>query len=589
MYGAHRNHSGKKLHGLIQGPGTGTSDSIEKDVPAGSFIMPADATQKIGEPVLAGLGARMPVRLSNGEYELPPEQVHAVGVQALEQMKGASSQGFGAYRTQPQPQQAHGFGAYRSQSQSQPTKGFGAHRSQVQHFAAGGEVLDDDRLRLKTGARLADEAWPQGGRSQSTLTPDPGRFDGSPAGSSAPSASQPPAAQPGLANRLASDAQGAATRATGFAEGSVKYGAGALGSTLVGPVIDAARQGYASARGSALENPTAARDAAGRLMAEGADAYGRAFDGAGELLDRAGTRLDAAIGATPRPAQPSAAASAPRLGARPSSAATNVPQPGSQAPAFDQGKWTSTGNGMAMRLGAGGQPEFSNQADALQGAQAMPAGGFGARRSAIPDSMPLIQRGSYRNIGNGIGGGISYGEPGDAARAIAQFDAANAIRSEQLPGVRVAGTGYQNRMTAGQFGAQRRQDRQDAVRTETGLRERELAIQEQRGIAADQASLQSAGMEQQKLEQQGVASRQKLMGDLARAFGSMANPPTVETSDGKGRPMTFEEWARPMLGGIGGIAEPVPLANAAPPVGTVKGGYRFNGGDPSNKSSWQKV
>lgn len=31
-----------------QGQGTGTSDSIKKTVPAGSFIMPVDSTQKIG-------------------------------------------------------------------------------------------------------------------------------------------------------------------------------------------------------------------------------------------------------------------------------------------------------------------------------------------------------------------------------------------------------------------------------------------------------------------------------------------------------------------------------------------------------------
>ncbi len=79
--------------GMVKGAGTGTSDDIKKQVPFGSYIMPADSTQQIGAPSLGALGFKpqqVPVNLSNGEYELPPEQVHAVGVQALDQMKGAT-------------------------------------------------------------------------------------------------------------------------------------------------------------------------------------------------------------------------------------------------------------------------------------------------------------------------------------------------------------------------------------------------------------------------------------------------------------------------------------------------------------------
>lgn len=76
--------------GKVTGPGTGTSDDIEAVVPEGSYIMPADSTEQIGEQNLAGIGSPVPVNLSNGEYQLPPEQVHAVGVQALNQMKDAT-------------------------------------------------------------------------------------------------------------------------------------------------------------------------------------------------------------------------------------------------------------------------------------------------------------------------------------------------------------------------------------------------------------------------------------------------------------------------------------------------------------------
>ncbi|MGO1061779.1 hypothetical protein [Acinetobacter lwoffii] len=75
--------------GKIKGPGTGTSDDVQKTVPDGTYIMPADSTAQIGEQNLEQLGQGKPldVNVSNGEFEMTPEQVHAVGAQALDQMK----------------------------------------------------------------------------------------------------------------------------------------------------------------------------------------------------------------------------------------------------------------------------------------------------------------------------------------------------------------------------------------------------------------------------------------------------------------------------------------------------------------------
>ena len=79
--------------GMVRGPGTGTSDDVHKQVREGTFIMPADSTQQIGPETLEDMGKQgvggkpVPVNLSNGEYELPPEQVHAIGVQTLDNMK----------------------------------------------------------------------------------------------------------------------------------------------------------------------------------------------------------------------------------------------------------------------------------------------------------------------------------------------------------------------------------------------------------------------------------------------------------------------------------------------------------------------
>ena len=76
--------------GMVRGPGTGTSDDIETEIPAGSYIMPADTTRKVGAEALGELGKPVPVALSNGEYQMPPEQVHAVGVETLNQIKDAT-------------------------------------------------------------------------------------------------------------------------------------------------------------------------------------------------------------------------------------------------------------------------------------------------------------------------------------------------------------------------------------------------------------------------------------------------------------------------------------------------------------------
>lgn len=109
---------GFKAGGLILGPGTGTSDSIQTEKRPGTFIMPADSTQAIGPEVLEELGEPMeaaeeadgmefesaenegpeeegegeevPVRLSNGEFELPPDQVQALGEAVLTVLRDAT-------------------------------------------------------------------------------------------------------------------------------------------------------------------------------------------------------------------------------------------------------------------------------------------------------------------------------------------------------------------------------------------------------------------------------------------------------------------------------------------------------------------
>ena len=100
--------------GMVRGPGTGTSDDVPDEVPEGTYIMPADSTETIGAENLERAGARglpmpggkkVPVALSNGEFKLPPEQVHAVGVQALDQIKNATHKPVRGFAPQAVPEQ----------------------------------------------------------------------------------------------------------------------------------------------------------------------------------------------------------------------------------------------------------------------------------------------------------------------------------------------------------------------------------------------------------------------------------------------------------------------------------------------------
>ena len=77
--------------GVIKGKGNGTDDAIKMGLQKGAYVMPADSTEQIGAAQLGMLGKdAVPANVSNGEYYLPPEQVHGLGVQMLETMKNAT-------------------------------------------------------------------------------------------------------------------------------------------------------------------------------------------------------------------------------------------------------------------------------------------------------------------------------------------------------------------------------------------------------------------------------------------------------------------------------------------------------------------
>ncbi len=121
-FGIQKKGKPQQQGGKIVGKGTGTSDDIKKIVPSGSYIMPADSTKQIGAENLEemgeskekdraetveGMGEPRDVNLSNGEFQFTPDQVHQVGVQALDQMKSQT------HTPVDQPKIQGGFGIHK--------------------------------------------------------------------------------------------------------------------------------------------------------------------------------------------------------------------------------------------------------------------------------------------------------------------------------------------------------------------------------------------------------------------------------------------------------------------------------------------
>lgn len=192
--------------GPVRGPGTGTSDEVPDEVPEGTYIMPADSTQAMGEQQLEAMGGAprgfdpgragkpVPVQLSNGEFKMPPEQVHAVGVQALDQMKDATHQparGFVPGRGARLP-----AGALESQEPRMFFANGGAVKRGFQprrHFAKGG-VVDDENQRTNSFGDAAAAHTNPGVTQPASVANTPATREPTPA-TTVPPATVPAAAQ----------------------------------------------------------------------------------------------------------------------------------------------------------------------------------------------------------------------------------------------------------------------------------------------------------------------------------------------------------------------------------------------------------
>lgn len=132
--------------GLIRGPGTGTSDSIAKTVPAGTVIVKAKSVRSRGvlphlRELVRGAGAstsrpRVPVRVSNGEFELPP-QVHERRAGMLEHLLAINEFGGAAIegtRGFAGGGVTLGAGSFSSSAGVRPISGFDAGASLAHHL-----------------------------------------------------------------------------------------------------------------------------------------------------------------------------------------------------------------------------------------------------------------------------------------------------------------------------------------------------------------------------------------------------------------------------------------------------------------------
>ncbi len=378
--------------GPVRGPGTGTSDDIADEVPNGTYIMPADSTQAVGEQQLAAMGTSargfspakapsqgdgVPVQLSNGEFKLPPEQVHAVGVQALDQVKNATHT----------PSTARGFapGVLGAPQNPEPPL-----------FFADGGLVDDEKRRANSFGDSAAAVSTPGTTQVGAPAPRPA---GLPAPSTAPSPSN---TFPG--NRLQGDngASGAPVTSP-----TTSPPAAAATASAAPPAVSPQAQADRAAIGSAWDTVKDVSNDAGRAIADVATLVPRGLVGA----------YDSAVVRPMRAAGLDAAYLSPKL----------VPDgvdPESMTPFTDQKR---------MQQAAAAKPPVPGQQPLPAGVSPSSAGaGRGsvnpplANPNAVPTAVGLpgfvppappeaaqVMQGVYRN-------GNSYGDSPASANAGAQ-------------------------------------------------------------------------------------------------------------------------------------------------------------------------
>lgn len=610
---------GFRAGGLVRGPGTGTSDSIKAEVPAGSYVVPADSVEQIGPEALAAAGlrpdalpknpdgpprgfkphqmepspsksgpgfgfgptAKVPVNLSNGELLISPEQVHAIGVQVLEGLRKATHDG------------------------GEDDEG-DDHDSGELFFADGG-VVEDERKKRPLATSPAN-TYPgnqaeRAGNIYAQSNADMVRGFGA-AARAIPGASM-------------------------LSEGSqTRMVAGQLGDTWN---ENADKGNFAKAAGATLRGATALVPAA---MEDSANATARRMQPAVEF----GKGLFGIEDAKPKPAAPTVPgtpattpaatpAATPATGlasTQPDSSATAQPYNTTPAKSYmDAGPvpYTVTPventNGVQRINQKGQAPLFTNIDPAQSVAEmkgnpvgivpaAAPAGqGMGFQPNGIggPDVMGILQRESQIrasmtplrdeiafNGGNGIG--FRKRTPDEAVEDLLYSNkAASRIAAlKHLSGRQEAADQQENDQRQLAMKVQDSLNRQNTANEELGLkreaqgfqtraarRQEELQARyeaaktpEERNAIAQQIR-DLSGREPPRADSEMVKARMNLIAELGKQYG--ASQPIAD-----GKPVPFETWAAPMLraAGVGQqtqvagqLANPMPADKAQRKAGMV--------------------
>lgn len=419
--------------GMIEGPGTGTSDSIPDEMEPGTYIMPADSTAQLGFG--KAKRGKVPVRVSNGEFELPPEKVQAIGAAVLDAVKGvthapAQPRGFQPKGTEPEqffadggnvrrpgePAAAGGEGGGMSkeavmeairrqagQSQEapqQPKQGIAAmatdflrnpggilkDRERRAGLYADGGVVEDETKRLASPSNI----YP-GNRTQGASG-----FSGAPAGQAAQASTPAPAAASGMPARnpgpselymndrtqelrqqvgAGNYAQAAGTAARAAVQGLGMYGLEAADKVAT-PVINAAKGFGAGLFGSDAQAAPAPAPSAAAPAATPANRP--VAPSAANPTDQ---RL--AAGVQTGPTSTTTVAPVPTT----ADAATSGNQTSPSVYQHGRGQYSDSADGMGFKPGFTGQPNAQNNAAAENLSRGFNPGG------AIAASAPAAQGG----------------------------------------------------------------------------------------------------------------------------------------------------------------------------------------------------
>lgn len=552
--------------GMIQGPGTGTSDSIPDEMAPGTYILPADTTKK-----LALDDKKVPVRVSNGEYELPPEQVQAVGAAVLDAIKGVTHA--------PKSLSARGL---------QPPQ-------DEQFFATGGSVRDPEELR-----KMIPQVEAMGYKQSPAAAPAPVARPNS-FGDAAAVASSPGTTQVANAVKGANDAamrfsgeplrpEQEASVASAFEQQQRDQAAGAAAAQRgVFPMF-----GVGSAKASEPPAPTSQTNPAAAP--------------ASTSLANAGRGV-----ANPPTVNPSAPA--------PTNAPAAAPEVMPGVYRHGRGQYSDNAAGMGMPANFTGQPSAQNMAAgeslAARSQQASMGRALSQPAGFQPSSItaPTVlhsgnswqARNDLRNLEVSASSITNNGGRFDRTRGNNAAQAAYQSALKADAAARGAQPGLDQTAMRENAGITREGMQQEGATTRTGMQEQ--------GSNAREAGRNT--LEQQKVNQaavtQGIDNRGKTM--LQALQSQIATEPDGAKRQGiaqRLREMQGQSTADPYLVVPGGqavdetgkpynmpsmvfnrqtqqfVQQPKQGGAAVPTVGTVQQGYRFLGGDPSQPSSWAK-